>query len=587
MAERLETPEARALAAVAEYQNVTPATDMGDISPELLDAWIEASEGVNMHPEQLRQQAWMHIERAGYAHTHDEQETGEDLDHLTTHHIAAAKRLFKAAFDHPLATPYLQAELDREVASTDILRGIWERDPQAIVGRVRSLKAHQFAIMQRAMFDHAANSGVDSFTKVHAVTLAAIITDKDPTVVPLAPPPRMAASGVDASMRTDLILMVRKARMRLMRAVIADDAPDGFVRLPYKSFSTPTGRFKPELMVSAELVEEAKAFYAPGRPPRNRRPEITQVSERVIAELHEQIEAALAHDETAEPEPAENPFEWYETLPAGRHPYVVAAEKLEQALSQAEIAFAEGEMSADAGYLAGWMYIESGLGRSIERRTAVSSPEGDFDRAEDMLVFAHEKSTEGTMEHYDILLALAATPMYRAIATGQEPPFEFYAAQLAALGENLAGFYASFGDKTVPDAIRADHMIQVITTCLAFAAEPTKSFVLVPSSPRQGDGWHITVWELTNNGFVPQEFGRIVVDDAAEKDPYHAYGRGAVALTSKVLGQRHKDRRAVTMCNLIDSINSTDTDARTIRERTRMIEKAQRETVKVVIAAVN
>jgi hypothetical protein len=590
MAETLQQPERlkKANEAVTTYDYLPPRLFPQHLD-EMLDGWLEACEGVSLSHEGLRSHAWMHVERAIAASSNG---VGEDVNNAEAacafmeEQIIQAEEKFDAARKHPHADESFKATIEYELQAARMLHAFWVRDIDLLRVAIPAYKGSQAILLESALNDYNESNGVQSRVLAEATAVAMMVMDKSSRFIPVPAPPRMRGYGVDAGFRSDLIFIIRD---QMCRAAVSDDAGDWQLHIPYGDLRAEKGPLSDSMKVVAEIVRERRkgklGFSVAGTTATRRsieHPVINGMAEKIVARLLEQLDNP-SQTELDPEQQHNNPLEWYEKVEAGRHPYIASSVRLDHAISEIETAMAEGEVPSSAAYTAGWMYVEAGMGRAMQSLATTVNPHGDFDRAEDLFIYAYERTEEGTMDRFDTLLAYAAAPMYRAIATGEQPLFPYYAQQLAALSENILGFYAGLKDKTSPEAMRADQMIQVLTTCLLFASDSTESFVVVPSSPRQGQEWHLAVWELTHTGYVPQKGGRLVMaEKMADKRDI-----GAVTLTTKVIGQHTRPRRTATLCHLIDETTGAPATAREAKERDVAIQKARKESLQVATTAVN
>jgi uncharacterized damage-inducible protein DinB len=575
-AEIPDSPERRARLAVSEYQGITPDLEMWSWNAEVLRKWIAACEGVSFDPEDARHHGWMHVEYATTVAFVAQREGRREAvkDDVASLCNKAEVILRRAAADSR-HDALLEALLLRDAAAALVFKSFFTND-RDLAENYRQYRDRQRGALEAALREFASTGGVESYAHAHAAMLALMLVGQESQYLPLPPPPRASSFTTDTKYRYDVLLMGSK----LVAARVGEDTPPWRVGLAYQDF-VPSRPRRDSPSVATEVAKIGAPAHADGK---QVKPEVKAVQNHLVETVSAQL-ASLTEEVAAPPVP-ENHFEWYTTLTPHRNPYVAEKDKLEAALSEVEMAHAEGNVSATTAHMAGWMYVESGWGRRIQPYGNIMSPHGDLDRAEDMLLHAYEKTAERTVERYEILLAQAALPMYKAVMAGEEePPFDDYAAQLAAVGENILGFYATLVDKNTPVARRTDELIQILTICLASALDETRSFIVVPSSPRQQQdkGWHITVWEVTAEGAVAQKYGRMTL---REDETIETYAYGAVTITPKKLGQRHKDKRTVSLCTLIEHATNAPATDKELHMRERAFNKIWREVAKVAMAAV-
>jgi hypothetical protein len=589
MSELLENPEkqAKAKAAIAEYQHFVPHVEGHQMVYEL-EEWLTSCEGASLEPPEQRQFAWMHIERAVAEHNSVHKvKTPEELVErraVIGEYLLQAEKKLATLIKSKTDTPF-KSMVEWELTGTRLLRGFLTLDQQLLNGgTIMAYTLANLKVLETAIEDFAKTGGVSSYALVHATTLTSFILRHSSSFLPLPTPPRMRGFGVDSDLRSDLVLLSGNADFRFAFT----DQTDGWqVQVGHDILATDKGHFKDSIMVALDAKKEldvlrkgAGVFAPVDVKPYKPNPVADSIGANAVEHVKGKIEG-FYENQRPEREQYDDPFEWYWRVSPGRQPYIAGAGKLEEGLSKSENSMAEGSLSLADAQLTGWMYAEAGLGRAIMPLRNVVSPKGDFERAEDMFSYAYENNPETNMDLFDALFAHAAMSMYEAVATGEEPPFEHYATMLATFSESLLAYYATL-DKSSQEAVRADEMIQQVTACLLFADDPTRSFVVVPSAPRQRQKWQLAVWQRTVNGFVPQEGGRIAI---AETDSSE-YAHGVVGVTPKLLGHG-KQSRVRTLCNAIDQVMGTPGDGRELHIRKKELEKAYRATVEKTVAAVN
>lgn len=601
MAELLQNPEriAKAHKAVAEYESLSPKVNFYE-ADELLDSWLEACKGVDMPLDMMRSLAWMHIERSMGASANGvlgttEDETDPDVlaadrdasRALILEHMNAALDMFNAVLEDDKVDEATKKEVQWEMQNAYFLTKYWEgSDLAAMREAERSYKQSQVDLLEHALQRHKEDEGVASYALVHAVTASLLIMESTRTMIPMPVAPRQRGFGIDASYRADLYIRFGGG---IYSFAVTEDTADWRLRAPASAFATEKGRLSNSLAFAEAVVKDRRTAKT-GVVHRGVVPKIEDTSDPTIKLVGNNFVMRLIEQtkgDTEERMPAEktplNPFVWYEGLEPGRHPYMASALKLEQGLSEISLAKLNGDLEPSAAVMGGWMYLEAGIGRAMQPIANATSPHGDMDAAEDLFIYAQERTEAGTIDRFDAHLAEAAVPMYRAVATGEEPPFAHYAELLAALGKNVAAFYGSQTDKKSAEAMRADQMIQIITTCLLFAVDPTHSFVVVPSSPRQSEQWHLAAWEITSKGYVPRNIGRLTMAERSATN----YDLGAAGISPKDIGQQPQAKRIATLQHLIQHSEQAPVNVRQQREREKAIEKAYKGAVKALIAAFN
>jgi hypothetical protein len=594
MSELLENPERLALArsAIQEYEHYSPEKNPHDI-PELLDAWLLNCEDVKgLAPEEMRQVAWLHAERAMAATMLGAPGAeSDDMDAFrafVTQHLRAAEKIMGGAYIHKDADPLLKKIIDYESGAMHLIRGYTTGNKDAFIAARVAQPTLQRRLVEEVAAAYAEDGGIDMYTLGHALTVSLMIMDRSSAIIPVPTSPRMRRYGIDTEHRSDLILLGHDT---VLLAVTGLPDQRHHVTVPYDALrvNRPKSKHTNGLSVGLTLAQEgaavhdASAFGQRPKKPIKLDASLVELGDALVDSIETQIRAKR---DKADPVEAviDNPLDWYAGVSALRHPYVIDAERLEEGLSLVEMDMAESDLGHEAAIHAGWMYIESGIGRAMQPTGNRLSPSGDFDRAEDMFVHAYEKSPENaTVEHYELLLAHAAVPMYRAIALHENPPFEDYAQQLAALAENLRQFSLAV-DKSSSEFQRIDALLKIVTTSLLCATDPAQSVVVVPSSLRQREMWHMAVWHKTKEGFTPQKAGRLVLADANDIE---YYSLGAAAVTPKMLGQRAKNTYMHTLYHLVDHVNGVDDDGAEMTERIKAIARARQEVLVSVKATTN
>lgn len=600
MSELPQNPERsqKARVAIAEYQSLSPRLYPRHLD-DLLDVWLESCKDVALPPDEMRQHAWMHVERAMAAGANGVKVEGFDEDdpesvamaietsrEFKVSHMSEAERMLAEVIESGHLDDAARVEATHELHSVSMLKAFWGRDKSGLAKAAFAYKNSLVDVLESSIARYKADGGLAAYANIHATVTATLVMDHTLKLIPLPAPPRMKGYAIDAKYRSDLLFNYGNS---LTRFAVTDKTDDWQLYAAPHLLRGKKGGLSSNIAFAEALVKDKRKAVASRRfedgqmvRTNSGNPAITEVGAALVAHLMRQIEEPSESDISPE-QPHENPFVWYETLGAGRHPYIANARMLDQALSEIQLAMAEGALERDAAMMGGWMYVEAGMGRAMMPVANALSPHGDMDAAEDMFIHAFERSEAGTMDRYDTLLAQAAMPMYRAIATGENPPFGDYAELLGVLGEKLVDFYAAQKDKTAPEAVRADQMIQVVTACLLTATDPTRSFVVVPSSPRQGEVWQLATWEVTIDGFVPRSAGRIIVAEQGVAD----HEVGATVLTPKTMGQQQAAKRTETLRQLIQHAKNIPATPRQLQERLRIIEKARKETVKPIVAALN
>ena len=588
MTERLETPEKRARAAIAEYAHVTPQIDMWQIPPAMLKEWREACAGVDLEPDELRQLGWMHMESAMSLTTYGA-ENGLDpaaLGVAIHDQTAAAREAFTRAYNHLHIDALTKTIVDRDVTAALVLEGLLTDRMDIVMKKYKWYKKSHYKILEQALEAYADNENVESFHHILAASAALLVVDASSNFIPLAVPPRLSSFGIDGTRRTHLAAM-RVPSGEIRRITIGHDVPSWHAHVPVELMRVRPERAYDDLAFPLDLVRHSAVVYDGIAERQTPAVKIrTQTVDRIRSQVLRRLEEQFDGGSPVEPhEPAiANPFEWYDALPALQHPFVVDVDKLEAALSEAELRKINGELPAEAAQTAGWMYIESGVGRALQPGASRLLPQGDFDAAEAMLIHADEQYETQSIARFEGLLAQAALPMYRAVICGEEPPFDHYTELLAVLGDSLKQYQATL-EASSPDAIRADELLQTITACLVYATDPTSSFVVVPSSPRQqgARGWHLTTWEVTNRGFEPTRFGRIRFEEG-KKSGAHFYDGNAI-MSVQALGQKNTKKRTVTLQALIDQVTGAPISERDAYVRTRTIDRIRGDLLTIATAS--
>lgn len=549
-----EERERLARRAIWDYLSVGPAPSFGDIEIEALDDWIETA---SFQPETLRPHektnlGWMHMERAwnriaeeGYL----AQQIPDNLTEITRADLAEAADLFGAA--QADAPSHLRAHLHVAKLSVPIFR-------LALLGANKEVVHQQMAQYLRGQHEAIATvySDYKQTGNIHDVPLinqliglrltTGYVLNTDYLALPAA---YRHSNGGGSPYHQWHTAIFDRDNGKVHKIAFSPQGPPDVVLFPPDfllngQFPSSHGRGTAEALQALEAWHKLPSLT---RPPKSELMLRAQEHGNQIDGLFEQAVSAQlgvfqGYTKETITVPAD-PIGWYRELtPFGEpcsHEYGGA---LETGISQLEMAAAEERISPEDLYLLGWMHMEYGtsfLSRDTERTAILGA---SLERAEDVFAEAKNALPERSAPYYEAAIAEAAARMYKATIIGEdtEEATEIYCGQLTILAQEMLQDYKKFTDKTSPEAVAIEQLLQQTTIYLIATASPDRSHVGLPSSPRQrgkpgGDrGWDFTLWALEGeDSYVPGQFyGRL----DPQEDPTSIDLR-IITLTPKALGQ--------------------------------------------------
>lgn len=588
------TPERRAQLAINEYTYADPAIGIGGFGEARLREWRRNCSGVALNPEQKYLTAWIDTELAVAVRQGlpNDQVAEEPLELLRY----AAEAFADVAADPSVQNlPLLKAQAYLARGGVSVMQRLYggmSRD-NAFSNYMRL----QGAAAKETLRHLAATGSARAKMLADTLTMIMLLSSTSEGFIPMPPTPRNLAATIDGYYRCNA-MFIDTPDYTIWNVRVANDGPGHMLVVPpaallQHQYPSNTGNGTLEALIAQQDIldrsetlpnaSQAEMIRAANMIDKTRT-HIERVLEPVCTLLREQQPQASYE---LPPAPADR-RQWYRELHAQQLPYIVDAQLLDEAIAQHEALFIEGGLGVRDARELSHMYIESGIGRAMNMRATALQVIGDFDRAEDVLIAAraNPESTSDVVFHLRLNFDMIAVPLYRALATHDEAISEYmsiYQEALVDLSRSAIEHYAAITDKTSQVAKQLDAFIQQLTQCLLVSYNGGGALLALPPTARQAgeQGWQVSVWAETIDGFEVPGIGRLRIGEAANPG---SLSEGIVTVTPAALGQKAPHRTA-TLQMLCDEIEGVPESPKQQGKRSKQLGKAWDALDKAITAA--
>lgn len=592
-----EHKERRARNAVHDYLSVGPEPNFGQLEVAALDAWLDdCTDPYALRPHEAAHVGWMHIERAwsrmaalnGLGRLGESRINPDSLA-LTENDLLEAAAFFRRAIqagDSPLRAHATIASL-----SLPMLRSILTQpDGEFTRTQVSDYFVSQI-IATDTMQDYLKKFGTPhDIPAAHAIVgmrlLTAYFLETDTIALPSAL--RHSASGGMPYYHWQIALYDRD-NASVQKVRISPYGPPDTLLLTPDVFDN-AGLPSTHGLGSLEAMALANKWYRTrqiGQP----MPAIHQrasgyldaISQRLETSVTAQLTRIKGYEQPACTTPAD-PLVWFKKVPPhedpGRPPH---NQTLEAGINELELRLATETITPDDAFLLGWMLMESGTSYTARDTERIEMLTASLERAEDIFAYARNLLPAHSARYYEATIAQAAAPMYRAVIAqeGTSEAMDIYCAQLTEIARQMLADYPTM---PAAEAEAITLLLQHITVYLATSCEPDRSFVALPSSPRQRGnnqqrGWDFTLWALESEDiYVPGTFyGRL----EAKEDP-SSIDWGIYTLALKNLGQWTPAHNFRILRTLLANIDPATPQPKNFRPDNKALYKARHNIIRII-----
>ena len=581
--------------AVVEYMGTSPEVDIGDISEENLLRWQEALDTPNATPTETWAAGWTDFELA--MHYSFNESSGEDdaeslaaaIDRL----LLRAQEKFLRIKEHESMQVHSlwRSQATLAAASTavwsDVING------RSAGASTQKYNAEQAVAAGQLMKYYAENPSVEAAMWADTLTFISVVSTKD-DMIALVCPPRLTSPYIDSHHRQSAMLFDTGT---LYKIRVGSKGTTAAVHIPYELLGHERYSSQKLGTVLAMMhIEEAILHGRSGRVAQfTALEQRTTKAQRHLDAVYDDIAERIASEQTREQQwhdVPNDPREWVTALLPGRNPYVVDAERTDAAISPLELQVLDETITAQDAVELGWLYTEVAFGRAINPTVPVAQIRGDIDRAEEIFSLALEKTDEqNVLQFCEASLAHGVAWMQRLVLCNDElrtEDIDFYRQVLVYTGRRASARYMELRP-TDPEAVELEKLMRVTTLCLLTMTEGDGIITLVtPPRQRGQDGWDVTVWSQTLDGFMPGQYGRLRI---TEKEDTSSLSDGIVTVTHQHLGfgSKAKQKKGVAPFRVFEALADAVEDAPLTKkidgmDRRKIIEKTWK-VVEVRIAA--
>lgn len=577
-----------------QYLAVSPHIIFGGIEHDTLRGWHEQLCDAELDPEQTLLTAWLAAEY-GFARARGEGD-GPEPEQLFDE--AAAQFSMIANHESLQVNGLMRGQALIGLGSVLVWRKMAEgKNLDAVAERYLSLQAQA----ARHILSHGATTG-SARAAMWADTLTIVMLGSQDTTSGIVFPasPRHISPDVDGFYRSNCIFIGRETgAMHMIRA--GSHGPSGMIVIPpallgHDGYPSASGYGTLEVLVGLQdIIDEGGSSVAAINQKQLARFDKLRVHQKRISIAYEEHMAQqrqlMAYYSPEAELGGSDPYDWYNSLPSGRHPFVVSREALDAAISPLELRFLEenGLPPIQAMDLA-WMYAEVAIGRAAQPGSRSENIRGDIQRSEEIFGHAMERlgTAENSLAFCEASFGFASLALYEAVLCGDDITPEMsgsYCDALVTIGRRAIARYQMLGDKSSVEAQELDAFMQRLTLCLLVQWEGEGAYLAVPATPRQQgpDGWDVTIWSQALSGFVPGRYGRLRV---AEKEDRLPLSEGIVIVTPQHLNQKVRSKRFATFDALANEFTGASPGAKTPQKSpTKQIREAWSTTMRPIEAA--
>jgi len=569
--------------AVLEYTGTSPQVIAGQIPEEKILGWQEALNTPDLQPAETWAAGWIDAELAMSYSVHrevledDEQGSREAIGAL----ILRAREKFLHIKDHE--SLQVSALLRSQATLAAASMAVWA--DMMVDGDVslstQKYNAEQAVGAVQLMAYYAENPSVEASMWADTLTFISIISMRTDMIAFLCPP-RLTSPYIDGYHRKSALLF---SDQTFLNVRVGSRGHSSAIHVPYEVLGHERySSHKLGTILAMVQMEEAINHAKFGRikeclalEPRTQKAQ--RHSDRVYEDLVGRINEELALGATTHDEP-DDAREWVATLQSGRNPYVVSPERTDAVISPLELQVLDETISVADALELGWLYAEVAFGRAIDPTVPVAQIRGDIDRAEEIFSLALEKADEQDVFQFcEASLAHGVAWMQRIILCSDQltaADIEYYRQVLLFTGRRASARHAEL-PPTDPEATALAVLMCRTTLCLLIMSEGGGTIALItPPRQRAKEGWDVTVWSETLDGFMPGQYGRLRI---TEKEDASSLSDGIVTVTHQHLGFTSKQKKGAMPFRVFTALADAAEDAPLTKkfdgqDRRRVIEKA-------------